>query len=269
MIYPILKMLGSGYSIGVVTYVRRFEKFFQPLVKSLEKYFPKVEKNYVLNGFYDQAIQQDYLKNAKEFLRATSAANVVAYEESQPLARCFNQLILHSSGKKVLILNDDLLIRWLFRPCFELQMWPFETCVVNNTWSISFISKDTVRKVGWFDERFPAIGQEDADYGLRIALQKGQKAMQVMHQHNIYCFGITNVVAGNTDPGWKKDSAIIGSGYAQANKDYFEKKWEISNEPLEGGVQLQNNYFRVRKGMETPLFYDYNLLDNPLKSPIN
>lgn len=268
MIYPLLKAIGSDYSIGVVTYVKRFEQYFMQLVKSLEKYFPKVEKNYVLNGFYDPAIQAEYVRKAKEFLKGTSAKNVIAYNESQPLARCFNQLILHSTGKKVLILNDDLLIRFWFRPCFELQMWPFETCVVNNTWSISFISKDTVRKVGWFDERFPAIGQEDADYGLRIALQKGQKAMQVMHQHNIYCFGITNVVAGNTDPGWKKDSAIIGSGYAQANKDYFEKKWEISEQPLTGGVQLQNDYFRVCQGMGTPQFYDFGLLDNPLKSPL-
>lgn len=268
MLYPILKMLGSDYSINVVTYVKRFESYFKPLVKSLEKYFPNVEKNYVLNGFYDPGVQQEYLKNAKGFLRTTSASNVIAYNESQPLARCFNQLILHSTGKKILILNDDLLIRFLFRPFFELQMWLFATGVVNNTWSISWLSKDIVRRVGWFDERFPAIGQEDADYGLRIALERGQKEMQVMHQRNIYCFGITNVVAGNTDPGWKKDSVIIGSGYAQSNKDYFEKKWETSKEPLEGGVSLQGVYHRIRPGFETPLFYDLGLLDNPLKSPL-
>ena len=263
MIYPFLKAIGSDYSIGVVTYVKRFESYFKPLVASLEKYFPKVEKNYVLNGFYDPAIQAEYLKKAKEFLRGTSAANVIAYSESQPLARCFNQLILHTTGKKVLILNDDLLIRRLFRPFFELQMWPFETCVVNNTWSISFLSKDTVRKVGWFDERFPAIGNEDGDYGLRIAIQKGQKEMQVLHQHNIYCFGITNVVAGNTDPGWKKDSAIVGSGYAQSNKDYFEKKWETSKTPLENSVCLQGVYHRIRPDSETPQFYGWDLLDKP------
>ncbi len=268
MIYPLLKAIGSDYSIGVVTYVKRFETYFKPLVASLEKYFPNVEKNYVLNGFYDQAIQAEYLNNAKQFLKGTSASNVIAYNESQPLARCFNQLILHSTGKKVLILNDDLLVRFLFRPCLEMQMWPFENGVVNNTWSISWLSKETVRKVGWFDERFPAIGNEDGDYGMRIALQKGQKAMQVLHQHNIYCFGITNVVAGNTDPGWKKDSAIIGSGYAQANKDYFDKKWETSKNFLENSVCLQGVYYRIRPGFETPQFYDYKHLEHPMKSPV-
>ncbi len=269
MIYPLLKAIGSDYSIGVVTYVKRFDSYFKPLVRSLEKYFPGVEKNYVLNGFYDQSIQSEYIKNAKDFLKGTTASNVIAYNESQPLARCFNQLILHSSTKKVFILNDDILIRFLFRPFFEAQMWPFENGVVNNSWSHSWFSKETVKKVGWFDERFPAIGQEDGDYGLRIAMQKRQKSIEVLHQQNIYCFGITNIVAGNTDPGWKKDSAIVGSGYAQSNKDYFEKKWEISKEPLAQGIRLQKEYYRIRPGMETPNFYDLKLLDNPLKSPLN
>ncbi len=268
MIYPLLKVLGSDYSIGVVTYVKRFEQYFKPLVASLEKYFPKVEKNYVLNGFYDQQIQAEYLQNAKAFLKTTSASNVVAYEQSQSLSKCWNQLVLHSSGKKILILNDDVLIRFLFRPFFETQMWPFPTGVVNNSWSHSWFSKATIRKVGWFDERFPAIGMEDMDYGLRLALANGQEGIEVMHQHNIYCFGITNIIAGNTDPGWKKDSAIVAGAFAQSNKDYFEKKWETAKSPLTGGVRLQKDYFRIRPGMEMPQFYDYKYLDNPLKSAI-
>lgn len=268
MIYPLLKLLGSDYSIGVVTYVKRFDQYLKPLVNNLEKYFPNVEKNYVLNGFYDPQIQAEYVKKAKEFLKGTSAKNVIVYDESQSLSKCFNQLILHSSAKKILILNDDINIRRPFRYFFEAQMWPFETCVVNNTWSLGVFSKETIRKVGWFDERFPAIGQEDGDYGLRMAIQKGQKHIMVNHQHNIYCFGVTNIIAGNEDPGWKKTSEVVGGKYAQANKDYFEKKWEISKQPLEGGIKLQNDYYRIRPGMETPKFYDFNLLDKPLKSPL-
>ena len=268
MIYPLLKVIGSDYSIGVVTYVKRFDQYFKPLVGQLEKCFPGVEKNYVLNGFYDPAVQAEYVKKAKDFLKDTSAANVVAYNESQSLSKCFNQLILHSSGKKILILNDDINLRRPFRWFFEAQMWPFENGVVNNTWSLMFLSKKTIKKVGWFDERFPAIGMEDMDYGLRIALVRGQKGIEVMHQQNIYCFGVTNIVAGNTDPGWKKDSAIVAGAFAQSNKDYFEKKWETSSQPLPGSIRLQKNFFRVRAGMETPKFYNLSLLDNPLKSPL-
>jgi hypothetical protein len=268
MIYPLLKAIKSDYSIGVVTYVRRFEKFLKPLVASLEKYFPDVEKNYVLNGFYDQTVQQEYLKNAKEFLRGTTAKNVIAYDQSQSLSKCFNQLLLHSSANKTLILNDDILVRFLFRPFFEAQMWPFENGVVNNTWSHSWFSKDTIRKVGWFDERFPAIGQEDGDYGLRLAKAYGLTNISTLHRHNIYCFGITNIIAGNTDPGWKKDSPIVNNSYAQTNDDYYKKKWEISKQPLENSVCHNGTYYRIRPGFETPQFYDFSLLDNPLKSPL-
>lgn len=268
MIYPLLKAIGSDYSIGVVTYVKRFEQYFKPLVASLEKYFPEVEKNYVLNGFYDPKIQAEYLKNAKEFLNGTSAKNVIAYNESQSLSKCWNQLVLHSSGKKILILNDDINLRWLFRYFFETQMWPFENCVINNTWSLQFLSKDTIRKVGWFDERFPAIGMEDLDYGFRLALALGKKEIKTMHQHNIYCFGVTNIVAGNTDPGWKDKSAIVNGAFAMANKDYFHKKWESHKEPMERTIKLKDDYYNIRPGMETPQFYDFSLLDKPLSSPI-
>lgn len=268
MIYPILKAIGSDYTIGVVTYVKRFETYFKPLVLALEKYFPNVEKNYVLNGFYDPEIQAEYLKKAKDFLKQTSASNVVAYEKSESLSKCWNQLVLHSNHSKILILNDDVLIRLLFRPFFESQMWMFENGVVNRSWSHSWFSKKTIREVGWFDERFPAIGMEDMDYGLRLALQKKQEGVEVMHQHNIFCFGVTNIIAGNTDPGWKKDSKIVNNAFAQSNKDYFDKKWETSNHPLNGGVRLQKEYFKIRTGMETPEFYDFSLLDNPLKSPL-
>ena len=67
MIYPLLKSIGSDYSIGVLTYIKRFDTYFKPLVSQLEKYFPGVEKNYVLNGHYDPG-QAEYLKTAKEFL---------------------------------------------------------------------------------------------------------------------------------------------------------------------------------------------------------
>ena len=269
MIYPILKFLGSDYSIGVVTYVKRFDQYFKPLVAGLEKYFPGAEKNYVLNGFYDPQIQAEYVKKAKDFLKGTSAANVVAYNESQSLSKCFNQLILHSSGKKILILNDDINIRWPFRYCLEAQIWLFKTFVINNTWSLSVLSKDTVRKVGWFDERFPAIGQEDGDYGLRMYIAEGKKAIITNHMHNIYCFGVTNIIAGNEDPGWKKTSAVVGGKYAQANNDYFNEKWESSRQPLPGSIfAYGKDYLRIRPGMETPQFYDFNLLDHPLKSPL-
>jgi len=259
----------TKYSIGIVTYVKRFEKFFKPLVLSLEKYFPRVEKNYVLNGFYDRAVQQDYLEKAREFLRGTSASNVVAYDENQSLSKCWNQLVLHSAAPKILIMNDDVEIGRLFKWCLEAQMRMFEAAVINKSWSHFFISKNTIRQVGWFEERFPGVGHEDADYALRMALAGGRKFIPRMFEHNIYCFGIHNIVAKNEDPGWKQVSASINNKYTSANSDFFDSKWESSPKPLEGGINAYGQkYMRIKPGMETSMFYDFALLDRPLKSPL-
>lgn len=269
MLYKFLNAIGSGYSIGVVTYVKRFDQHFKPLITALEKYFPDVEKNYVLNGFYDPEIQAEYLKKARSFLRSTSAANVIAYSENQSLSKCWNQLILHAKKPKILIMNDDVSLFGLFRPCLESQIWLYDSAVINKSWSHFFISKNTVKRVGWFDERFPGVGMEDGDYGLRLAIAAGKKFEFDHHQHNIYCFGTTNKVAGNDDPGWKKFSANVNGKYTQANQDFYEKKWEISKQPLDNSIKLQELCYRIRPGMETPQFYDFALLDRPIKSPIN
>ena len=269
MIYPLLKLLGSDYSIGVVTYVKRFDTYFKPLVKQLENYFPNVEKNYVLNGHYDQIAQEKYLNEAKELLKKTTAKNVVAYKENQCLSRCWNQLILHSKARKVLILNDDITIRALFRPCLESQIWLYATFTINRSWSHFVISKDVIKKVGWFEERFPANGMEDADYALRMALAFGYKIMPKLHHNNIFCFGLTNIVAKNEDPGWKKYSASIDNKFASVNAEFLEKKWQKSKLLTPNSVYAFNEaYFSLSPNMETPQFYDFKFLDNPLKSPL-
>lgn len=256
MIYSILKILKSDYSIGVITYVRRFDTFFKPIVTALEKYFPDVEKNYVLNGHYDQEAQTKYLRNAKEFLDNTTASKVIAYMDNQPLSRCMNQLILHSNAKKILLLNDDISIYQMFRPCLELQIWRRPFLVVNTSWSHFVISKDVIKKVGWFDERYPANGFEDFDYSLRMLLQEKKYILRTMAEHRAYCLGVKNIIANNEDPGWKKISPSVNNKYASVNEEYFFKKWELSKKPKPEYVFVANQgYYGIRSGMETPDFY--------------
>jgi len=256
MIRPILKSLNSDYSIGVVTYVRRFDTFFKPLVEQLEKYFPDVEKNYVLNGHYDTPAQEKYLKDAKEFLAGKSTHSVKAYMENQPLSRCMNQLILNSKAKKILIMNDDITVGPLFRPFLEAQIWRYPFFVINKSWCHFVISKDIVKKVGWFEERLPANGHEDGDYALRMGLLSGKSVIPDQSSPKVYCLGIKNIVADNEDPGWSKYSATVAGKYATANDEFFYKKWEISKQPLPQSVSVANEIWcRIRPGMETPNFY--------------
>jgi len=250
------------YSIGVVTYINRFEKYFKPLVFQLEKFFPDVEKNYALNGFYNQERQEKYLTEAKGFLSKTSASTVTAYKEHHALSHCWNQLVINSKKEKILIMNDDVRVSRLFRFCFDLQVGLYETAVINRSWSHFIISKETVKKVGWFDERLVGVGHEDADYGLRLAIASNKKQMPKNWQHQIFCLGLKNIIAKNEDPGWKNISATTSNKYAEINLKVFKEKWDISDQPKEGYLHAFNaGYYAVRPGMETPLFYPLSALD--------
>lgn len=255
----------KSYSMGVVTYISRFEEYFKPLVRQLDKYFPGIEKNYVLNGFYDQERQQKYLGEALAFLKTTRAHSVTYYNEHQSLAKCWNQLIIRSSNEKLVVMNDDLRINWIYPLCLNLQAPFFKHTVINRTWSNFIISKDIIRKFGWFDERLLGVGMEDADYFLREAIGMGKVYAPAMYFHNIYCFGVKNIVAKNFDPGWKRLSSTVGNKYTQYNIDFFHQKWDSSKDLKPGSTYaLDKQFYRIKPGMETPMFYNLNVLDNPL-----
>lgn len=252
------------YSIGIVTYINRYEEFFVPLVKQLERVFPDVEKNYVLNGFYDQGRQQKYLAGAKKFLAGTSASSVIAYDEHQSLAKCWNRLVINSQADRILIMNDDVRISRLFRWMLEPQVGRFDTAVINGSWSHFVITKDVIRKIGWFDERLAGVGFEDADYGLRLALAAGQSQMPRSYLHSLFCLGIKNIVVRDADPGWKKISGVSSGKYAKINRAVLHQKWQFTEKPRQGALfYFHNRYVTLNPGMETPKFYDYGILDKP------
>lgn len=259
---PQTQMSKKKFSIGVVTYINRFEKYFIPLVKQLERLFPDVQKNYVLNGYYDQGKQQEYLKKAKGFLSQTSASTVLSFDEHHGLTHCWNQLVLNSQAEKVLVLNDDLVLSRLFVWFLNAQINFYDSAVINKSWSHFFISKSTIKKVGWFDERFIGMGSEDADYALRMALAEGKTEMPHSYLHSIYCLGVKNIIAHDTDPGWKNISGFSQGKYAKVNYDFFHEKWDVSKTFKPGYIHGFNfGYYLQKPDMQTPLFYPLEILD--------
>ncbi len=83
--------------IGVLVFI--FYQFHESPI-----FFNKVEITQIKNSIY----KDDYKK--------LEQAYVIAYNENQSLSKCWNQLILHSSNPKVLIMNDDVSLFGLFRP---------------------------------------------------------------------------------------------------------------------------------------------------------
>lgn len=252
----------QNYSIGVVTYHARFEEYFKPLIKKLTRIFPDKEILCVLNGHPDQTLQMRYLREAVRFLGPIQNVRYITHIANQSLSKCWNELIILASFDNVLILNDDTQVSSLFRSELEPYIGTQHLLNINRSWSHFLIKKETVRRIGWFEERLPGVGFEDSDYAYRLA-------MAGINIDNLYADGIRNFTAKNERPGWEKDSPTIEKKYTGANRDFFDRKWRTKeNSPTLDFFSHMSDFgggetpFTPIAGMETPPFYDLDLLES-------
>lgn len=257
-------MKPSEYSIGVVTYHARLEPYFKPLIRNLARIFPDKEILVVVNGHPEQTLQIRYLDEITDFMRQFPNVRYLAHASFQPLCKSWNQLIALSRTEKLVIMGDDILVGDLFREELEKCVDKHDTLfLLNRTWCHFVISKETVKKVGWFEERFPGIGWEDNDYYFRMIMAgltcPSEKAL-----------GIFNLSTDNdNNPGWE-NPAERKMKYTSANEDYFQSKWwtekyDGPNRDYEFDSQGPYGRFSLKSGMETPLFYDLSVLENGKK----
>jgi hypothetical protein len=224
----------AACSLGIVTYLGRFETYFIPLIRRLAFLFPDYEINVFLNGHYDIVKQVDYLRRVTTFLGRFPNVRYVTNIEHQSLARGWNWLILMSTRPWVLILNDDIYFTLESRHTLENVPLSDDIFLLNSSFSHFLINKNTIRKVGWFDERFLGVGCEDHDYSFRLA----------MHGINLpdkHVHGIQNLSSLQENPGWAKLSATetLQGKYSQINRDVLQKKWywdDLEEIPEKGAI---------------------------------
>lgn len=262
----------KNYSVGVVTYHARFEKYFIPLIEKLASVFPDKEILCIINGHPDRTLQINYLNSVTAFLSKFKNVRYLTYDTNQSLAKCWNQLIIMSRTEKIIIMNDDTQIADLFRQEFETKVIDKSFSTMNASWSHYLISKGIVKKIGWFDERLLGVGFEDSDYVLRIA-------MVGLPITNTICLGLNNFVVDQENPGWKDISKKFGkSKYTLTNFEFFKEKWITSDHDtnvkisdFKYAAQSDNGicHFSPRTNNPTPLFYDLSVLDHKNVTSLN
>ena len=243
----------NDYSIGIVTYLSRFEAYFKPNLERLCRAFPDIQIYVAVNGFHDQARQEQYLAEILSYCSNFPNVKVLTYLENQSLSKLWNQLILCAHPKGILLLNDDIVILPFFRRQLEnQQIFSSPMATINNSWSHFWITPGIARQVGWFDERFPGIGEEDGDYSARLALAgvplKNFKSNMLIHFNH-----------QPSEVSWGKDLSTHCGKYTNENRLFIMKKYSFSQEPAHGyeWVQICRQYMKCNDGMETPDFYPH------------
>jgi len=216
------KNLSNSFSIGITTYVSRYEKFFKPLYLALSKYFPDVQLIVAVNGFSDNAAHQEYLERFLKEICVNSALKrrFILHDKPVGCAQLWNEILGTTSQDPTLILNDDLLVYPYLRRWAESFVWEkAEIAILNSTWSNFIISQKVIQKIGAFDEMFTGMGFEDMDYTAR-AYFAGLKI------DNVVC---PYIIHKNHKPKQTSFDALSGKTWGKftsINQDYFFKKWQ-------------------------------------------
>jgi len=241
----------SNYSICIVTYYKRFDKNLKPLIKQLISLYPGCEIIVGVNGYHNQTIQNKFLTRFKKFI---SNYNITwfSYDTGQSISKMWNQCIQRSSNQWMLVLNDDILLAKSFRKAIDsIELNKNTIYVLNTSWSHFLISKEVISIVGWFDERFPGVGNEDWDYEIRAILGKTKIDM-------VKTRAIINLIVETKDFSYSPIEKVVNLKYSNSNWEFFKEKWSIQNNFKTGYLQTrfpQIPYVKLKPGMETPNFY--------------
>lgn len=245
------------FSIGIVTYIIRFS-IFKALLKKVHKTFPHTQIIVAVNGYYKPDSQRKFLEEIQEYVQQFPNVSLITHSEPQGLCTLWNRIILAAKNEKVFIMNDDIDIAPHFSEAFlSSGILNKEMALINESWSHFLISKKTIEKVGWFDERLYGIGGEDWDYEARLAFADIPLDIFPMK-------GILNLSIYTSDFSFGEDVERIHHKYTMSSAVFLRKKWDISNsnDPHARFVRIWNNYVRLNKGFETPVFYNLALLRN-------
>lgn len=214
------------FSIGIVTYIARYENYFSSLINELTKLFPSTEIIVVANGYYDKNKQLSYLRDIESSLSRFSNVRLVKKVEPMGLSSLWNEIILTANSANVFLLNDDIKVA----PGIENELRSIRTdgvCLINNSWSHFFINKKITETIGFFDEGFKGIGNEDQDYEFRM-LMKGRTIK------NVYLKNIKSLNDMPSDYSYGKNIEIANNKYSKVNYDYFLSKWQIHESEQHG-----------------------------------
>jgi hypothetical protein len=232
-------------TIGITTFLNRYERFFKPLVRKLAVLFPGCRILVIANGNVMKEEQKSYLAAIKEFCDRFPGIELKGHKDPEGLSHLWNRIMLDSGNQKVLMLNDDLKIKPGFRKFIEHSGIMEETiATINSSWSHFLISHEIYEMTGPFDEGLREVGGEDDDYLARLAMsgikpadyktgtiaRKGKKKRK---SNEMNSFG--RLIAGEE------------GGYSTVNTEYLKRKWEISDQSFEGAVEIPRKKYRYWK----------------------
>ena len=251
----------TSFTLGITTYKERFEPYLKPLVKKLVYLFPETPIIIAVNGYHNLAEQEKYLQEITEWVKPYKNVSLITYKIPQGLCTLWNQLVIKAPSQNIFLLNEDINVSLSFKKdLLSSGILTSEFGLINGSFSHFMLNKSLIKKVGWFDERFPGIGYEDHDYEIRMTIAGKQVEHYIVE-------GIKNERVVPKDWSYDKNHEVILTKYSSPNEKHYFSKWEFSETEKIGFTyaRIIKGFAKLKDGMETPNFYPEIELNEWLK----
>jgi len=249
------------YSVTIQTFVHRFDTYFKPLMSSICKMRPDVDKIIFVNGQhkkdFDQTYRTDIMKFAADCPRTYLIMSPIVRGCSYMWNTCFN----HTNTPYCLNLNDDVTLLDGFFDEYE-QMLAHNSKLKDESFRINFsfshysLYRQDLFDVGYFDERLISFGEEDGDWMWRWEVAK-KRTMRVYGTNRI-----VNHYDDQTSASTHAENMIKldkGSKYPKFNTEWiFKNKYQAddpSNPNKPSAISMYGRPIQMRDGAYTPTYY--------------
>lgn len=177
------------YSVGIVTFDKRFDKYFKPLITQIKKLRPDIEIMVCVNGPHEAEFDPVYRQQVMEFCSLQNNVYINMFPNFRSLAKLWNNLLINASNHHMLMLNDDVSIDDTFFDNLETVIADGgKTFKISGSWSHVFLDRRYINAAGWFDERYLGVGEEDGDMEWEIQDRLGDTIQDIRIE------GLTNHV---------------------------------------------------------------------------
>jgi hypothetical protein len=161
----------SDFKIVITTFERRFFSYALPLITLIRKDCD-APIYLVINGNFDGQRDHSYYQEFVSSINNFPDVYPVTFSSFRGWSCLINTGIDHADSEFTIVLNDDVYVNpdtlgqdllTILADCLEQDL-----VLINGSWSHFAISRHCLNKVGWFDEYFLGIGEEDGDFEVRF-----------------------------------------------------------------------------------------------------
>jgi len=228
-------------AIVISTFEKRFRTFTLPLIGAIRS-VSQLPITLVINGNFDLVRDDHEYRNFLVKTQEYEAINIVTFNSFRGWSSLLNAGILHADANVSIVLNDDIFINPMkFKE--ELneildEGRKFGILLLNNSWSHFVITRDCLETIGFFDEFFLGIGEEDGDYAFRFRKRFKRDVPKFTVE------SIVNFVDDSRDTSVAKTNrkySLFNSAYLESRSEAIEKSGRAKNVVFEPG-SLQSSY---------------------------